>query len=129
MRLRRNGCTVLAAELGRYADVVATRAVYSMSINLEQRYAQASSVRRLLLPLAIAAIRIAAMIWNWIVIPIFLALALDVLVFASGWWAMAPLRSAYGQDLRNRNNGWGLLYLPWAVGGILLLRDTLTLLR
>jgi len=96
-----------------------------MPVSLEQRVAQSTSLRRLVIPLLLAGVRIVPLISSSGHMPLGVALALDVLVFVTGWWAMAPLRSAYGEDLRNRNNVWGLLYLPWALGGILLLRDIL----
>jgi len=100
-----------------------------MPASFEHRIAQSTSVRRMVIPLLLAGVRIAPLVLSLGHMPLGVALTLDVLVFATGWWAMAPLRTAYGDDLRKRNNAWGLLYLPWALGGVLLLRDIIPLLR
>ena len=100
-----------------------------MPVAIEHRIAQSTSSRRLAIPLLIGAVRIAPMVLSLGQMPLGVALVLDALVFVTGWWAMAPLRNAYGDDLRNRSNPWGLLYVPWALGGILLLRDIVPLLR
>ena len=77
--------------------------------------------------LVVAALGVARMTWLgpqtalwWLV-----AVALDVSIVATAWWATGPLRAKYGEAFNARNRLEGFTLIPAMLGALALVYDVL----